>query len=296
MVIFITTCSKTKNKNLVDGELMALGEMYVGPFHSQRIKFVKQFSEDFYYCTPSGPGVVKPDFMYYNYDAMTSVKKLKDPDFIQMHKERFDERYPGVRDEVDRIIYLGNQKYEGFLKSVFDIEEKGAEFHTVWSDKMTGGLGIQSHYMSLNINSNKSGCIPCKVQRAFRVGDTTFLNLNIIGGGGMLCAMDKDNNFIEGKVSDKVLSLLEDLNIDTKGLMQCHEDKKVREAYSMRNTTNIIRYMLREDVDPENIVKVDKSELKGIVMKYKQHIENFHPFLVENYPDKFMDEFDIVLG
>ena len=112
--LFLITCSKTKQ--IVDGEL-PLCEMYTGNFHNNRKRFIEIFDKDYFYCTPSGPGVVKNDFKSEYYDMMTSHDKLISEEFQNMHRKLFDERYPDLK--FSKIAYLGATKYIPFLKGVF---------------------------------------------------------------------------------------------------------------------------------------------------------------------------------
>lgn len=118
--LFLTTCGDVKNPECIDKPL-PLKEVYTGGVYSLRSELLHLITDKFYITSLMGVGIVDEDYIstYYDGDQSQLNKKSKDSEFISYHRKLFEERYPGVIDNVTKVVFLGNANYNDAIKSIF---------------------------------------------------------------------------------------------------------------------------------------------------------------------------------
>lgn len=203
----IVTCSKGKDLRCKT-EDMPLHEMYNSGFGKSKATIAKMLSmeEDrsYYYVSPSGPGIVPYNFMYGWYDAMTSNKKLADPDFIKFHRDRAYEISPAFKNYT-HIYYLGSKHYFEFLKKVFP-------------DKIVTGMFDKFYRLNelIKIFSRikTMGYPEYQLLKKYDFGMPFYIIdvKNIETLGTLRCVVDKNYNYLDSNITGAV-----DKYLKTKG-------------------------------------------------------------------------------
>lgn len=122
--LFLTTCGDEKNPKCVDTP-MPLKEVYTGGVYSLRADLLHHITDKFYITSLLGLGIVDEDFVASWYDVPPSLlnKKSKEPNFHENHRKLFEERYPGVINNVEKVFYIGNSHYNESIKKIFPDKE-----------------------------------------------------------------------------------------------------------------------------------------------------------------------------
>ena len=115
--VFMMTCGKVKYHFEYD---VPLHKLYKGAFHNARQDFINLVAgkNNYYYVTPSGPGIVSATTLCGYYDMITPNCKLIDETFIIKHRENAYKHSPILK-TAKNVYYIGDIRYFTFLQKVF---------------------------------------------------------------------------------------------------------------------------------------------------------------------------------
>ena len=195
--LFLTSCGNDKHPECLERE-MPLYEMYTGQVYRVRSQLLNLVADEVYVASLLGLGIVRETdscLGYYHPVMVPWTPYLNDPEFFPGVRRKFEERYPGITQDISAVLYLGDSSYIKPLEATFpDIPVRNV---------LTEGLSVgQLRSLIMRVLRELHGVQDSK-SKFYYLDGWLFEWEKYPGGNQCNLYQDIDGHFLETNIFDK---------------------------------------------------------------------------------------------